>query len=711
MMSQNRWGAGSLRAGSPGPGQSARDPPEESREGVDQHIEDGFWAVMENQFKAALASFSAALREDPANHEALYGSAFCLMKLGRYDQAEKVLSAGLSLYPESRDLLEERGVLYHLQKQYGKAVRTFDRVLTLAGAGPETARWKRESLYHMGIASFDQGEYERAIQAFDHVLSLEKTHGNALAGKVAALRMLGRRDEAVALAEQSLAVAPESAGLLYQRGWLLLDAGRLEQAEASFRQASRAAPRWTEPVLALAEALERLQRGFEAVPLLQSLGKAHPDRTALAAQLGWYHLRRHDRARARKIFLEIAETGTDPLPGISGLAAVYVSLGRVEEAQRVYRSLVESDPTNPRYLAHLAGLLTRKGDPASLTEAEGLLQAALVADPTCAPACSALGVLAYLRQRMTEAEEWFQQSIHLNPRGDGHRLLGALYTATGRLREAGEEVVKAVDVHRHDSRALLVQGSIALLEGKVHQAAVLFRRAEAADPEIADPPRALAAALSAAGNPLDAEKVLLRGLARLDGERRIPLLLALADVHMAAGDYTGDAARYRDALRSLDQAKALVPTHPDLRFREGILHARLGDLQAAVASFRECLRAEGLERYAERNLRLLADAASRNRLLAQPRRTGRIAVAGISAVQLAALWGMVLTGRVSETTAMVLSPLLTALIAAVVLVPARDEPGARAAPELLLPSEPLLFPPEWDVPVVWPAPARPALRG
>mgnify|MGYP001636558706 CR=1 FL=1 len=48
---------------------------------------------------------------------------------------------------------------------------------------------------------------------------------------------------------------------------------------------------------------------------------------------------------------------------------------------------------------------------------EGLLQAALVADPTCAPACSALGVLAYLRQRMTEAEDWFQQSIHLNPRG------------------------------------------------------------------------------------------------------------------------------------------------------------------------------------------------------------------------------------------------------------------------------------------------------
>jgi tetratricopeptide (TPR) repeat protein len=710
-MTQKQWEAGSLRTGAPIPETSADDCPDEVQGGADQYLEDGFWAVMENQFPAALVSFTAALREDPASHEALYGIAFCLMKMGQYDRAEKVLSDGLSLYPESRDLLEELGVLYHLRKQYGKAVRTFDRALTMAGAGPETALWKRESLYRMGLASFDQGEYERAMQAFDHVLTLEKTHGDAMAGKVAALRMLGRRDEAVALSEQSLAMVPDSAGLHYQRGWLLMDAGRLERAEASFREASGAAPLWTEPVLARAEALERLQRGFEAVPLLQSLEKAHPDRTTLAAQLGWYHLRRHDRARARKIFLAITETGKDPVPGISGLAAVYVSLGRVEEAQRVYRTLVASEPRNPRYLAHLAGLLTRQGDPASLEEAEGLLHAALVADPSCDPACSALGVLAYLRERMTEAEEWFQQSIHLNPRGDGHRLLGALYAMTGRLREAGEELAKAVEYHRHDTRALLVQGSIALMEGKAHQAAALFRRAEAADPEIPEPPRALAAALSAAGNPLDAEKVLLRSLSRLDGEHRLPLLLALADIHMAAGDRTGDTLRYRDALQVLDRAKMFTPAHPDVQFRQGILHARLGDLRASVASFRECLKTEGLERYAERNLRLLADAASRRSLLAQPLRTGRIAVAGISAVQLAALWGLVLTGRVSETTAMVLSPVLTALIAVVVLVPVRDEPGMQAGPELSFPAEPLLFPPEWDVPIVWPVPARPALRG
>jgi len=711
MMSQKQWKSGSLPSGNPGPGISADDPPEGTQGAADQHLEDGFWAVMENRFSAALLSFSAALREDPASHEALYGTAFCLMKMGQYDRAEKVLSEGLSLYPESRDLLEELGVLYHLRKQYGKAVRTFDRALTIGGAGPETAMWKRESLYRMGLDSFLRGDYGRALEAFDHVLALEKTHGDALAGKVAALRMLGNREGALAFADESLALVPDSAGLHYQRGWLLMDAGRLDAAEASFRDASRYAPGWTEPVLARAEALERLQRGFEAVPLLQALEKSHPGHPALAAQMGWYHLRRHDRARARKIFLAITEQGGDPMPGISGLAAVYVSLGRIEDARRVYRTLVASDPDNPLHLAHLAGLLTRKGDPASLEEAQGLLEAALAVDPACEPACSALGVLAFLRERMTEAEEWFQRSILLNPRGDGHRLLGALYAVTGRLREAGEEVAKAVEYHRHDTRALLVQGSIALMEGKAHQAAALFRRAEAADPEIPEPPRALAAALSAAGNPLDAERVLVRSLARLDGERRLPLLLALADVHMAAGDRTHDPYRYREALQALDQARPIATAPCDVQFREGILHARLGDLDASLASFRECLKAEGLERYAERNLRLLADAASRRSHLARPGRTGRIAVAGLSAVQLAGLWGLVLTGKVSETTAMVLSPLLTALIAVVVLVPVKEEPGITPAPELAYPAEPLIFPPEWDVPIVWPAPARPALRG
>ena len=155
----------------------------------------------------------------------------------------------------------------------------------------------------------------------------------------------------------------------------------------------------------------------------------------------------------------------------------------------------------------------------------------------------------------------------------------------------------------------------------------------------------------------------------------------------------------------------LAPANPDVQFREGILYSRLGDLNASMASFQQCLKAEGLERYAERNLRLLADVMSRTRFLAQPGRTGRIAVAGLSAVQLAAIWGMVLTGKLSEASALILSPLLTVLIAVVVLVPVKEEPGMKPAPELAFPAEPLIFPPEWDAPIVWPAPARPALRG
>ncbi|MDD1634155.1 MAG: tetratricopeptide repeat protein, partial [Methanomicrobiales archaeon] len=161
MMTENHWGAGEIPARAPDPGHYTDDPPDDTGGAADQHIEDGFWAVMENQFPAALVSFTAALHADPASQEALYGSAFSLMKMGQYDRAEKVLSDGLALYPESRDLLEELGVLYHLRKQYGKAVRTFDRALATGGAGPETALWKRESLYRMGLDSFDQGDYLR----------------------------------------------------------------------------------------------------------------------------------------------------------------------------------------------------------------------------------------------------------------------------------------------------------------------------------------------------------------------------------------------------------------------------------------------------------------------------------------------------------------------------------------------------------------------
>ncbi|MDD1646210.1 MAG: hypothetical protein LUP93_07935, partial [Methanomicrobiales archaeon] len=79
MMTENHWGAGEIPARAPDPGQYTDDPPDDTGGAADQHIEDGFWAVMENQFPAALVSFTAALHADPASQEALYGSAFSLM--------------------------------------------------------------------------------------------------------------------------------------------------------------------------------------------------------------------------------------------------------------------------------------------------------------------------------------------------------------------------------------------------------------------------------------------------------------------------------------------------------------------------------------------------------------------------------------------------------------------------------------------------------
>src|SRR5262249_48804459 len=88
-------------------------------------------------------------------------------------------------------------------------------------------------LTQKGWEEFNQRHYAEAIEAFTQALATKPVEG-ALQGKVAALRLTRRFQEAADLFDQASDEFPRSPGILNERGWLLLDQKHYAEAAKAF---------------------------------------------------------------------------------------------------------------------------------------------------------------------------------------------------------------------------------------------------------------------------------------------------------------------------------------------------------------------------------------------------------------------------------------------------------------------------------------------
>lgn len=92
--------------------------------------------------------------------------AFGLIKQGKYDDAIKVLTTAIHLVPEDGYLYANRGVAYHHQKEYTKAIRDYSAAL-------ERTIYDPADLYaNRGVAHAQNGDDKAAIVDYTVALRL-----------------------------------------------------------------------------------------------------------------------------------------------------------------------------------------------------------------------------------------------------------------------------------------------------------------------------------------------------------------------------------------------------------------------------------------------------------------------------------------------------------------------------------------------------------
>jgi tetratricopeptide (TPR) repeat protein len=266
---------------------------------------------------------------------------------------------------------------------------------------------------------------------------------------------------------------------------------------------------------------------------------------------------------AEAIYRKVLERVPRAPRALEGLGVLLFQRGRAQEAAACFARGVELWPVAPLFRANLGEAL-RILDQLDLADEH--LKQAVALDPACAQAWNSLGLLASGRRRHAEAESACREAIRLLPRFPAAYInLANALMSQNRRAEAIEKLRTALSIEPDHvtaltnlSYALTQLGDVDLLD----EAEALARRAVALSPRLAPAVENLGHVLRLQGRPEEALRCYQRS-SELDPLRPAPV--------QCIGQLLQERGRFDEAALLFEKARALDPDEP--RF-----HADLGSL-------------------------------------------------------------------------------------------------------------------------------------
>lgn len=269
-------------------------------------------------------------------------------------------------------------------------------------------------------------------------------------------------------------------------------------------------------------------------------------------------------------------------------------LGRLDDAEALYRQVLAKQPGNADAL-HLLGILShRRGRPAAAVE---LLQKAARRAPRDSRILNNLGQILKAAGNPDEAEKTFRRAIAFKPDfADAHNNLGTMLAARGRKEEAEACFQKALRLNPDHGPALYNFATVMLAANRFAEAIPLFRRIVAARPDLADAHNNLGYSLQETGVDREAE-AHLRAALEID-PNHADALVNLAKIRVERNDL-------KAAEELLGRALAAKPGHARALSALGIVLLRTGRQSEAIEAQRRSLAADPAQNETAVNLAML----------------------------------------------------------------------------------------------------------
>ncbi len=272
-------------------------------------------AANEGKFDQALSLLDKVIARDPGNPVLLYERGSMLIDAGRMDQAETALRKVIAAKPD----------FYEAQRVLGRMV--------LDKAGSNRAKVE-EALGHLLIAfTLNHDDLSTGMTVAQIYMATDRT---AEAEKVLA---------------QMLERAPDQRAINYNYAQVLTKLGRGAESKQYLERAILLDPTFTPAIMQLIDIYQKENEWGKAATLLEPLIADEPMNVDLQKQQAFYYLRAGMSEKARAAFQSLTTAEPKDTRSLFYLAEALSDLGRYDEADKIYRALLEQSPNEPELLA------------------------------------------------------------------------------------------------------------------------------------------------------------------------------------------------------------------------------------------------------------------------------------------------------------------------------------------------------------------------
>ena len=298
--------------------------------------------------------------------------------------------------------------------------------------------------------------------------------------------------------------------------------------------------------------------------------------------------------------------------------------GKFDEAEQIFRSILEDEPQEPDAL-HLLGLVRFQiGYP---EEAVTFINQAIAHARPNEDYLYNLGRIYKMTGRLADALEKFQQALVLKPDyTDAHINLGDTLKELGRLEDAVDCYRKALDIKPDFAEALNNLGNMLKALRRLDEAIASYHKAIAIKPDFAEAHNNLGNALKDFGELDEATSSYQQALA---------IKPDFAEAHSNLGNVLNELGRQDEALASFHKALAIKPDYAVGHFNLGNVLEKLGRLEDAVGTYQKAINLNPEYAEAWNNFKFATRAFQF--LNADRNRTGETGAAGLNDVARASI--------------------------------------------------------------------------
>jgi tetratricopeptide (TPR) repeat protein len=308
-----------------------------------------------DEIRAHLVELASDLKDAVAHHKA-----------GRLDEAETLYRKLIDTFPNHPRASYLLGLIETARGRPARGVELIGRALPALARSPEVH-------VDLGHALRLSGKREEAVESFRRAITLKPDYALAQCCLGGALSQLGRFEAAITHCQAAIAVDPKCLPARITLATAFRGAGRIPEAVQAWREAIALEPGRAESYHQLARELIEVKLSAEALQCLDHAIALQPDNVAFHCSRGEVLMYMQDGEAAAAAFRQAIAISPDSKPGWAGLGWALRLLGRFDEADACVKRLLEIDPTDLLAIRHVPWSGNQAREPAEIERLISLL--------------------------------------------------------------------------------------------------------------------------------------------------------------------------------------------------------------------------------------------------------------------------------------------------------------------------------------------------